>query len=98
MKWNAVLAKVQPMTEAEARAFMNSHPTGSYQLVDVRQPAEYQENHLPGAALVPLNLLTEGGGGLDPQKPTIVYCRSGGRSQAASQYLAGQGFRQVEKA
>ena len=83
------------MTEAEAKAFMDSHATGSYQLVDVRTPYEYEEYHLPGAMLVPLNVLTEGGGNLDPEKPTIVHCRSGGRSQAASQYLEGQGFKEV---
>lgn len=95
MKWNAMLSQVQPMTEPEAKSFMDANPTGSYQLVDVRQPGEYEEYHLPGATLVPLNILTEGGGDLDPEKPTIVYCRSGGRSRAAGQYLAGQGFRQV---
>lgn len=83
------------MTEAEAKAYMEEHSSDSYQLVDVRQPAEYEEYHLPGALLVPLNVLTSGGGKLDPEKPTIVYCRSGGRSQAASQYLASQGFDEV---
>lgn len=95
MKWNAMLSSVTPMTEAEAKAFMDDRPTGSYQLLDVRQPGEYEEFHLPGATLVPLNVLTEGGGDLDPEKPTIVYCRSGGRSQAGAQYLAGQGFEEV---
>lgn len=95
MKWKSMLSPVKPMTEQEAKAFFDANPTGSYQLVDVRQPGEYEEYHLPGAMLVPLNELTAGGGDLNPEKPTIVYCRSGGRSQAASQYLAGQGFNEV---
>ena len=37
----------------------------------------------------------EGAGKLDPKKPTIVYCRSGGRSRAASQWLVEQGFKEV---
>ncbi len=91
-----MLSPVKPITEAEAKSFMDANPTGSYQLLDVRQPGEYEEQHLPGATLLPLNVLTEGGSGdLDPEKPTIVYCRSGGRSKAASQYLAGQGFKEV---
>jgi len=83
------------MTEAEAKSFMDANNTGSYQLVDVRQPAEYEDYHLPGATLIPLNVLTAGGGNLDPEKPTILYCLSGGRSKAASQFLAGQGFKEI---
>ncbi len=32
---------------------------------------------------------------LDKEKTYIVYCRSGGRSAAAAQYMAGQGFKKV---
>ncbi len=95
MKWNYTFSPIKSMTEAEAKAFMDANTTGSYQLVDVRTPYEYEEYHLPGATLVPLNVLTEGGGNLDPEKPTIVHCRSGGRSQAASQFLEGQGFKEI---
>jgi sulfur-carrier protein adenylyltransferase/sulfurtransferase len=95
MKTNALFSKITRMTEMEAMAFMEAHPSESYQLVDVRQPAEYEESHLPGALLVPLNLLMAGSGDLNPDKPAIVYCRSGGRSAAAAQYLAGQGFKEV---
>ncbi len=95
MKIAALISQPIPINEDDAKAYMNKHPTGSYQLVDVRQPGEYEQDHLPGAKLVPLNILTEGGGDLDPGKPTIVYCRAGGRSHAAAQYLAGQGFREV---
>ena len=62
MKWNAMFSPVNSMTEAEAKSFMDANPTGSYQLVDVRLPVEYEEYHLPGATLVPLNVLTDGGG------------------------------------
>ena len=90
-----MFSPVKSMTEAEAKSFMDANSTGSYQLVDVRQPVEYEDYHIPGAILVPLNILTEGGGNLDPEKPTIVYCLSGGRSKAASQFLSGQGFKEV---
>ncbi len=73
MKVADVLKPPQPMTEDEAKAFMNSRESGSYQLVDVRMHEEYEEDHIPGARLVPLNMLTTGGGDLDPEKPTIVY-------------------------
>jgi len=95
MKWNNVIEPVEVITEEKARAFMDSSPTGSYQLLDVRLHEEYEEEHLPGATLIPLSELMEGAGDLDSNKPTIVYCRSGGRSRAASQWLVEQGFKEV---
>ena len=95
MKWNTIFKPATIVTEAEAKDFMNSHNTASYQLLDVRMHEEYEEEHLPGATLVPLDKLVTGEGDLDPEKPTIVYCRSGGRSQAASQWLVENGFKEV---
>lgn len=97
MKWNDVIAPVTVMTEADAKEFMDSHETGTYQLLDVRLHEEYEDEHLPGATLIPLNELMENQriNELDADKPTIVYCRSGGRSRAASQWLTEQGFKEV---
>ena len=95
MKWGNVFEPVKTITEAEAKEYFESHDTNSYQLVDVRLHEEYEENHLPGAKLIPLHQLMEGRGDLNPNLPTIVYCRSGGRSQAASQWLSENGFKEV---
>ena len=95
MKWNTLFSPIRTMDEDEAKEFMSDRRSGTYQLVDVRQPNEYEAGHLPGAMLIPLNLLTTGFGDLDPEKPTILYCHSGGRSQAASQWLTNQGFSEV---
>ncbi len=95
MKWDSIIKPAEIMTEERAISFMNSRKTGSYQLLDVRLHEEYKEEHLPGATLIPLNELMEGTGELDPEKPTIVYCRSGGRSRAASQWLVEKGFKEV---
>lgn len=65
------------------------------QLVDVRTPDEFAENHLPGA----LNIDWQGDGFidqakamLDPARPVLAYCRSGKRSAAASSALQKAGF------
>ena len=52
------------------------------QLVDVREPEEFGSGHLPDAINLPLDTI---GGHLDTlrQKPAILYCLSGLRSQAA---------------
>jgi len=45
----------------------------NYNLIDVRQPAEYKNGHLPGAQLVPLPELITRMKELDTSKPTVTY-------------------------
>ena len=55
------------------RKFLNQESPGEYNLVDVRQPEEYELRHLPGAQLIPVGELPNRFGELNPNKPTIVY-------------------------
>ncbi len=55
------------------RQFLNQKSPGEYNLVDVRQPEEYKQGHLPGAQLIPVGELPNRLAELDPTKPTIVY-------------------------
>ena len=73
MRWKQFLTPVKNMDADEARSFMESRPEGSYTLLDVRQPKEYEREHLPGTLLVPLGELADQIDRLDPVKPTIVY-------------------------
>jgi len=86
---------VDAMDSDEARKYMMKHQEGTYTLLDVRQPWEYEEDHIPGAKLVPLGDLKEGTQTLDQEKPTLVYCAVGGRSRVAAQLLSGRGFKEV---
>jgi len=63
------------------------------QWLDVRFPAEYQYDGLPGARNVPLGELRQAMSGLDVTRDYIVYCQSGRRSSAAAFLLAQRGFR-----
>ena len=65
------------------------------QVLDVRRPPEWQEGHLDGAVLQPLNKLTASLAGLDPERLTIVHCKSGYRSLIGVSLLERSGFRQV---
>jgi rhodanese-related sulfurtransferase len=67
-------------------------------LVDVRQPAEYVEAHVPTARLVPLQELPDRVGELPAGEPVFVICRSGARSLVASEFLVAQGFEAVNVA
>ncbi len=83
------------MTVDQVRNFLTEHEPGSFLLLDVRQPAEYEEIHIPGARLIPLPELPDTIPSLDPAKPTVAYCAVGGRSRVAVQLLRGQGFQRV---
>jgi rhodanese-related sulfurtransferase len=64
------------------------------QIVDVREPFEWEAGRIEGAIHVPLNDLMGGKGQdqLDPEKPVAVICRSGNRSELASLMLKAKGF------
>ncbi|MGB3852606.1 MAG: rhodanese-like domain-containing protein [Tunicatimonas sp.] len=63
----------------------------SFQLIDVREPHEYEEANL-GATLIPLGEVKDQVDKIDRDKPVVVHCRSGKRSAQAIQYLEQQGF------
>jgi rhodanese-related sulfurtransferase/rubrerythrin len=86
---------VEGIDSEKAKKYLAEHPEGSYTLLDVRQPAEYEEEHLPGAKLIPLGQLGDSLGEIDKEKPVIAYCAIGGRSRVAAQLLNGYGFREV---
>ena len=64
---------VDTMSADKARELLKKHRPEDYNLVDVRQPEEYEGDHLPGAQLIPLADLSDRLGELDPKKPTIAY-------------------------
>ena len=86
---------VKSIDADEAKKFMAEHKAGAYTLLDVRQPKEYEDEHIPGAKLIPLPGLKEGLSELDKQKPVVAYCAIGGRSLAAAQLLSGLGFKEI---
>lgn len=88
-------ANVRQISVDEARSFLESTRIGARTLLDVRQDFEYEEGHLPGAVHIPLPELSDRLGELDPAKPALVYCLSGGRSLAGANMLAGAGFADV---
>lgn len=64
-------------------------------VVDVREPWEYRQGHVPGAILIPLGQLSSRMSELDPERPVAVICASGNRSQSAALLLGQKGFRTV---
>lgn len=73
----------------EAAAMIES---GEAQLVDVRQPDEWEAGRIAGAIHIPLNELPERAAEIDRSKPVIFQCRSGGRSAMAVAAFEASGY------
>ena len=65
------------------------------EIIDVREPYEWQIGHIPGARLVPLAQIAEEIPRLDKRRETILYCKVGARSAYAAQQLANAGVADV---
>ena len=65
---------------------------GAAAVVDVRQPEEYLEGHVPGAPLVPLAEVPDRVDEFPTDGPVLIICRSGARSNRAAELLRAQGI------
>ena len=65
------------------------------EIIDVREPYEWQINHIPGARLVPLERIADEIPRLDKRRETILYCKVGARSMYAARQLADAGVAEV---
>ena len=65
-------------------------------ILDVREPAEYAFNRIPGAFSIPLGELENRLNELNPEDNIHIICRTGIRSDLACQLLAGKGFNHVQ--
>ena len=73
MRWLQIFRRVNSMDAQAARALMEGLDGTEFNLIDVRQPGEYQKAHLPGAMLIPMADLEARSTELDPELPTLVY-------------------------
>lgn len=77
------------LNDVEAR----QHVAAGAVWLDVRYPAEYQRDRLPGAINVPLNEIRNAIDLLETDRDYVVYCQSGRRSSAAAFLLSQRGYR-----
>jgi rhodanese-related sulfurtransferase len=64
-------------------------------LIDVREPAEWQQGHAPNANLVPLGSLSTRVSDIPRDRDVLLICRSGNRSGAAQRQLLQLGYERV---
>jgi sulfur-carrier protein adenylyltransferase/sulfurtransferase len=73
MRWKQFLTPAKSMHATEAKAFMAEKSQDEFNLIDVRQPGEYEASHIPGSKLIPIGELDKRLDEIDPSKPTLVY-------------------------
>ncbi|MFG1637706.1 adenylyltransferase/sulfurtransferase MoeZ [Pseudonocardia alni] len=66
-----------------------------FQLIDVREPHEYEIVKIPGSVLIPKDRILSGAAlsEIAQDKPVVLHCKSGGRSAEALAALHKAGFR-----
>jgi adenylyltransferase/sulfurtransferase len=63
------------------------------QIIDVREPNEFEVARIPGATLIPLGQVTQRMGEIEEGRETVVHCKGGVRSARAIEALRGAGFK-----
>jgi thioredoxin len=83
----------------DASTFQQHLSNNDVQLLDVRTMDEYSSGHIKNALLanwMDKEEFTQHVQYLDKEKPVLVYCASGGRSSQAAEWLAENGFKNIE--
>jgi rhodanese-related sulfurtransferase len=81
----------------QATAYAELQSDQSIQLVDVREPSEFNAGYIEGAQLIPLGTIETDFEVAIPDKDAkiFVYCRSGNRSAQAAKKLVDLGYTNV---
>jgi rhodanese-related sulfurtransferase len=88
VKAQTLPAEVSVSTAAELR------DSGAF-ILDVREPSEWDEIHVPGSTLIPLGQLESSLNQVPKDQKVVVICRSGNRSQTGRDILTSAGFENV---
>ena len=61
-------------------------------VIDVREPMEYVQGHVPGARLVPMSRISQALSILRRGEDVYVICETGNRSDSMAEFLSTMGF------
>ena len=78
------------ITATELKARMDAGE--DVQLIDVRQPHEYEFARIPTAKLIPMTELTSRLDEINPSREAIIHCHMGGRSARVIEALERSGY------
>jgi hydroxyacylglutathione hydrolase/adenylyltransferase/sulfurtransferase len=84
---------VSDTIEVTAEETQRRFAAGEVQIVDVREPAEWDAGRIPGDVRhIPLADLAAQAPTIDKDKPVVFQCRAGARSLMAAQALRASGY------
>jgi sulfur-carrier protein adenylyltransferase/sulfurtransferase len=89
---NTVKNGIPQITVTELKRRIDSGE--DFLILDVREPFEYQIANI-GGKLIPQNDVPQRLGEIDRDRPVVVHCKSGGRSQRIAEYLKQSGYNDV---
>ncbi|MGI9590600.1 MAG: rhodanese-like domain-containing protein [Myxococcota bacterium] len=101
---NEALAVIDEMEPEEAKRRLDAPDRDGWHFVDVREPDEFAEGHIPGARNFPRGFLEVKADLVHPKRdawleerrrPLILYCGGGHRSALATRTLVEMGFSRV---
>jgi rhodanese-related sulfurtransferase len=86
---------IADITPEELHSLLQSENGDRPVVLDVREPWEFHQGHVPGAVLIPLGELSRRAGELDPHMPVAVICATGSRSQSGAALLGQRQFKKI---
>lgn len=81
---------MQEMTATELKQRLDDGD--DIQIIDVREPNEYDVARIPDSTLIPLGQVVGRMSEIDTERETVVHCKGGGRSAKAIEALKRAGF------
>jgi rhodanese-related sulfurtransferase len=91
----ALVSESNETPEIDAHEAHRVWTDGSAQIVDVREPREWTDAHIPDCVHIPLGDLVRRHAELDPTRAVVAMCHSGVRSLSATDALLAHGFAEV---
>jgi len=85
----------EPFARVDVRTAQKMIADGEVQVIDVREPNEYAEGHIPGVTLVPLNTLLARPQQYLTRDNILFVCAMGQRSALACEMAAAIGLEQL---
>lgn len=85
----------ESLRDYETLAAMIAGGRDSFELIDVRTPAEFVSGHIPTAENIEYQNIVPAMDSMDRLRPVVVYCRTGNRSAHAARALRNAGFATV---
>ena len=82
---------LEEITAAELNDLINSR--SEIQIIDVREPHEYEIAKIPDTKLIPLAQVVSRAAEIDQSRTAIIHCKAGGRSAKAIAALRESGYR-----